>query len=426
MQRKKTAVLVIMDGWGLSDETKHNAVYLAKTPNVDKLSQTFPYTRLTASGERVGLPDGQMGNSEVGHLNLGAGRIVYQELVRISRAIRDESFYENKSLISSAERAVELGSAVHVLGLLSDGGVHSHISHIHALVRLYKSCGVKNIFLHCFLDGRDTPPQSALGYIKQTEEFLADFEGAGIASVGGRYYGMDRDNRWPRVRAAYQSIVLGEGLIARSAQEAVEMGYARGEMDELMLPTVIVDEAGEPLGRMRDDDVVSFANFRADRARELTSTLIDPAFSSFERTFFPRLSMFVCMTEYKADFGEFEIVRVAYQAQKLERILGEAIESSGKSQYHISETEKYAHVTFFFNGGVEEPFEHEDRGLIPSPPVATYDLKPEMSAYEVKDAVVSGILSRQYSFVVVNFANADMVGHTGYLDAAIKAVEVVD
>ena len=426
MQRRKLVVLIIMDGWGLSDEKEHNAVYQANTPNFDRLSKQYPYTRLQASGEAVGLPEGQMGNSEVGHLNLGAGRIVYQELVRISRAIQDGSFFDNKSLVLAAERARQNDSAVHILGLLSDGGVHSRLDHIVALVKLYKDRGVKEVFLHCFLDGRDTPPQSALGYIEQTESFLKSFEGARIATVGGRYYGMDRDNRWSRVEKAYNAIVMGEGPSAPSAAAAVEMGYSRGEMDELMLPTVIVDANDEPVGRMRDRDVCAFANFRADRAREITTALIDADFDRFERRLLPKLSCFACMTEYKEEFSKADIIEVAYPPQKLERILGAEIEAAGKKQFHTSETEKYAHVTFFFNGGVEEPFEHEDRVLIPSPSVATYDLKPEMSAYEVKDAVVNRILSREYAFVIVNFANGDMVGHTGILYAAIKAIETVD
>jgi len=426
MQRRKLAVLIIMDGWGLSDEKEHNAVYQANTPNVDRLCKQYPYTTLQASGEAVGLPEGQMGNSEVGHLNLGAGRIVYQDLVRISRAVRDGSFFENRALLSAAEHAKRNGAAVHILGLLSDGGVHTHLQHLHALVKLYESRGVDRVFLHCFLDGRDTPPQSALGYINDTEELLGKLDGAKIASVGGRYYGMDRDNRWARVEKGYDAIVLGEGLMAPSAAEAVQMGYARGEVDELMLPTVIVDDQGEPVARMQDGDAVVFANFRADRTREITSALIYPDFSRFERKFFPKLSRFVCMTEYKEEFNEADIIEVAYPPQKLERILGAEIEAAGEKQFHTAETEKYAHVTFFFNAGVEEPFEHEDRVLIPSPSVATYDLKPEMSAFDVKDAVINRILSRKYAFVVVNFANADMVGHTGMLDAAVKAIEVVD
>ncbi len=437
MQRRKLAVLIIMDGWGLSDEKEHNAVYQAKTPNVDRLCREYPYTTLLASGEAVGLPEGQMGNSEVGHLNLGAGRVVYQDLVRVSRAIHDGSFFENRALVSAADHAKRNDGAVHILGLLSDGGVHTHLQHIHALVKLYEEQGVDRLFLHCFLDGRDTPPQSALGYINDTEELLGKFAGARnlakggldgpkIATVGGRYYGMDRDNRWTRVEKAYNAIVMGQGLLAQSAAEAVQTGYARGEVDELMLPTVILNDKGEPIARMQDGDAVVFANFRADRTREMTSALIYPDFSRFERKFFPKLSRFVCMTEYKEEFNEVDIIEVAYPPQKLERLLGAEIETAGKRQFHTSETEKYAHVTFFFNGGIEEPFEHEDRVLIPSPSVATYDLKPEMSAYEVKAAVIDRILSREYAFVVVNFANADMVGHTGVLDAAVKAIETVD
>ena len=426
MQRPKTAVVVIIDGWGLSDAKEYNAVYQASTPNFDRLCREYPCTRLHASGEAVGLPEGQMGNSEVGHLNLGTGRIVYQELVRISKAIRDGSFFENEALVQAGEMAKENGSAVHILGLLSDGGVHAHVDHLHALIKLFKERGVGRVFVHCFLDGRDTPPQSALKFVEQTQRFLKGYEDARIASVGGRYYGMDRDNRWARVAKAYNAMVLGKGLTASSAEEAIRLGYGRGEVDELMLPTVIVSSKGEPVGPMRDGDVCAFANFRADRAREITATLIDPGFDQFERERFPRLSRLVSMTEYKEEFNEEGIVGVAFPAQKLERVLGAEIEAAGRKQFHAAETEKYAHVTFFFNGGVEEPFEHEDRALIPSPSVATYDLKPEMSAYEVKDVVVNHILSRQYAFVVVNFANADMVGHTGVMAAAVKSVEVVD
>ena len=426
MQRKKLAVVIIMDGWGLSEAKEFNAVYQANTPNFDRLCGEYPCTTLQASGEAVGLPEGQMGNSEVGHLNLGSGRIVYQELVRISKAIRDGSFFENESLVRAAETAKKNGSAVHILGLLSDGGVHSHIDHLHALIKLFKERGVGQVFVHCFLDGRDTPPQSALKYIEQTQRYLKGYEDARIASVGGRYYGMDRDNRWSRVEKAYNAMVLGKGLTASSAEEAVQLGYGRGEVDELMLPTVIVSGNGEPVGLIRDGDVCAFANFRSDRAREITAALVEAHFDRFERERFPRLSSFVCMTEYKEELSEVGIVSVAFPAQRLERVLGAEIEAAGKKQFHTAETEKYAHVTFFFNGGIEEPFEHEDRALIPSPSVATYDLKPEMSAYEVKDVVVNHILSRQYAFVVVNFANADMVGHTGVMAAAVKAVETVD
>lgn len=426
MQQRKTTVLVVMDGWGLSEEKEHNAIYLAKTPNVDRLCKEYPCTRLLASGTAVGLPEGQMGNSEVGHLNLGAGRIVYQDLVRICRSIADGSFYGNRALLSAAESVRQSGGAVHVMGLLSNGGVHTLLEHIHALLRLYPSQGVERVFLHCFLDGRDSPPQSALQFIEKTEGLLEELGRGRIASVGGRYYGMDRDKRWPRVQKGYDAIVSGEGFKARSAAEAVKMGYDRGEVDEFLLPTAIVDNDGRPIGLIQDGDAVVFANFRADRTREITSALIYPDFAEFPRQSFPRLSRFVCMTEYKKEFGEVDIIDVAFPPLVLEHTLGAEIQSAGKSQFHTAETEKYAHVTFFFNGGVEEPFENEDRVLIPSPSVATYDLKPEMSAYEVKDAAINRILSRQYSFVVVNFANCDMLGHTGVLEAAIKAVEVVD
>ena len=426
MHRVKTAVLIIMDGWGIGKKDEQDAVHLAKTPWMDRFGRENLTSVLDASGESVGLPDGQMGNSEVGHLNLGAGRVVYQELVRIGRAIKDGSFFENEALTETAALAKHNHSAVHVLGLLSDGGVHSHIDHVLAMVKLFKQQRVERVYLHCFLDGRDTPPQSAIKYVTQTEEMLREFSGASIATIGGRYYGMDRDNRWARVKQAHDAIVSGEGQTAPSAVKAVKMGYGRGEMDELMLPTVILDSDGAPVGRMKDGDVAAFANFRADRAREITRSLIYEDFDRFERGNFPKLGRFVCMTEYQQEFSDLEITSIAFPMQKLDHVLGAEIEAAGRRQFHTAETEKYAHVTFFFNGGVEEPFEHEDRTLIPSPSVATYDMKPEMSAYEVRDVVVNRIHSRQYAFIVVNFANADMVGHTGKLDTAIKAVETVD
>jgi len=421
---RKPVILVVLDGWGISSSREGNAVAAAKAPLFSSLLRDHPHTQLHASGEHVGLPDGQMGNSEVGHLNLGAGRIVYQDITRITRSIREGEFFRNPALVQAMDAASNGRGTLHLMGLLSDGGVHSHIDHILALFDLAKARGLSRVVFHAFLDGRDTPPSSALIYIRKLEEHLRKIGIGRIATVSGRYYAMDRDRRWERVQKAYEALVLGEGIRKTSAEEAVRDSYEHKRTDEFMLPTVILNgRNGVADGRMRDGDAVIFCNFRSDRAREITRSLTDPAFDGFERAVVPRLSAFTCMTAYDEAFG----LPVAFPPVRLTHILGEVVSSSGIRQLRIAETEKYAHVTCFFNGGAETPFPGEDRVLVPSPrDVATYDLKPEMSAREVTDEVVKRILSRQYGFVLVNFANPDMVGHTGVLSAAVKAVEVLD
>jgi 2,3-bisphosphoglycerate-independent phosphoglycerate mutase len=422
-KRSKPVVLCILDGWGANPDTEGNAIRAAKTPNLDRYSVEFPMTRISASGEAVGLPEGQMGNSEVGHLNLGAGRVVYQEITRISKSIRDGDFFENKVLTGSMQQAVGDNQAVHLIGLLSDGGVHSHIEHLFALIEMAKLQGVDRLFIHAFLDGRDVPPQSALTYFEQLEIKLKEVSLGVVATVIGRYYAMDRDNRWERVEKAYDAIVKGKGETAMSPKEAVEQSYAKGVVDEFVHPTIIIDPAtSKPVATVSDGDTVIFFNFRADRARELTRTFIEKDFDGFDRGESIPHVHFVCMTQYDAQFD----VDVAYPPQGLNNILAEVLANNGCKQLHTAETEKYAHVTFFFNGGREDPVAGEERVLIPSPKVATYDLKPEMSAYEVADVVVRAVESEEFDFIVVNFANGDMVGHTGIFEAAVKAVEVVD
>lgn len=417
---KQFTALLILDGFGYRESAEGNAISIAGTPNIDKLKKEYPHTTIGASGMSVGLPDGQMGNSEVGHLNIGAGRIVYQELTRISKAIKDGDFFEKQEFLDAIDGAKENGTALHLMGLVSDGGVHSHLEHLYALVELAKRRELKRVYIHCFMDGRDVPPDSGKGYIEQLEAKLAELGCGEIATVMGRYYAMDRDNRWERVEKAYRAMVLSEGETAASAVEAMQNSYDKGEMDEFVLPTVICKN-GAPVGRIQAGDSVIFFNFRPDRAREITRTLIDKEFSGFSREYFP--VHFVCMTQYDKTF---EGVTVAYKPQVLKNTLGEYLAKQGKTQFRIAETEKYAHVTFFFNGGVEQPNEGEDRVLIPSPKVATYDLKPEMSAYEVAEKAVELIRSRKYDVMILNFANSDMVGHTGVLDAAVKAVKAVD
>ena len=420
----RPVILIVLDGFGLNGDQESNAVAAAKAPLIESLLRDFPQTRLQASGESVGLPEGQMGNSEVGHLNLGAGRVVYQDITRITKSIRDRDFFVKLVILSGLETARKNRATVHLLGLLSDGGVHSHIDHILALFDLAKAQGITEIVFHAFLDGRDTPPSSALRYIRQLEGHL-DAIGIGrIATVSGRYYAMDRDKRWDRVQKAYEAMVLGEGVRKHSAMEAVQDSYEHQRTDEFMLPAVIVNERdGAPVGLIRDGDVVIFCNFRSDRAREITQVLTDPSFDGFPRRAFPRLAAFLCMTTYDETFQ----LPVVFPPVRLTHILGEVLSSRGVRQLRIAETEKYAHVTFFFNGGEEQPFPLEDRVLVPSPrEVATYDLKPEMSAREVTAEVVKRIRSREYGFILINYANPDMVGHTGVLEAAVKAVEVLD
>ena len=411
------AALIIMDGYGLSDRTEGNAVALADTPNLDALFATRPWAPLECSGLAVGLPEGQMGNSEVGHLNIGAGRVVYQELTRINLAIKDGSLGENPVLHDAIDAAVADGRAVHLMGLVSDGGVHSHISHLFALLDLAASRGAERIFVHCFLDGRDVAPESGAGFLKQVETKLAELGVGAIATVSGRYWAMDRDRRFDRVERAWRAMVLGQGKATPSAGEAIKRSYHDGVTDEFVAPAVVegVD------GRMRDGDAVIFFNFRPDRAREITRALVDPAFDEFERPVTPALR-FVCLTGYDPTIP----AAVAFAKDLPCCTLADGLAESGLRQLHIAETEKYAHVTFFLNGGAEPPKPGEERVLVPSPKVATYDLQPEMSEPGVTDRLVEAILEGRADVYIVNYANCDMVGHTGVLEAAIRAVEAVD
>ncbi len=421
MKNKLTA-LIILDGFGINTRSEGNAIQAANKPNLDSFFQKYPNTVIHTSGMDVGLPKGQMGNSEVGHTNIGAGRIVYQELTRITKSIEDGDFFEKKEFLDAVENCKANQSGLHLYGLLSDGGVHSHNTHLYALIDLAKKKGLKDVYVHCFFDGRDVPPDSGLGFVKELEARLEQTGVGRIASVMGRYYAMDRDNRWERVVQAYEAMVLGKGLSAASGSEAVEKSYAREEFDEFIKPTVIM-EGGKPVATIGANDSVIFFNFRPDRAREITRTFVDPEFTGFERPkgFFPL--HYVCMTQYDKTLPN---VSVAFKPESLTNTFGEYISRHGLRQLRIAETEKYAHVTFFFNGGVEAMYEGEDRALIPSPKVATYDLKPEMSAYEVTEEVLKRIDSKVYDVIVLNFANCDMVGHTGFFDAAKAAVEAVD
>ncbi len=420
----KPVVLIVLDGWGINRNTEGNAIASAQAPVYDSLIKECPNTELRASGEAVGLPDGQMGNSEVGHLNLGAGRVVYQDSTRISKAIREGEFFKNPVLVSAMESVKKSGGALHLMGLLSDGGVHSRLDHIFAMFDMAKARGITRVFFHAFLDGRDTPPSSALEYITKLEDHLVTIGIGRIATVSGRYYAMDRDKRWERVQKAYEALVAGEGIRKYTAGDAVRQSYEDSRTDEFVLPTVILaPKTDQPLATINDNDTVIFCNFRSDRAREITRALTDPGFEGFKRRLVPKLSSFVCLTAYDDTFD----LPVAFAPIRLTNILGEILSSQGIRQLRIAETEKYAHVTFFFNGGEESPFPLEDRELVPSPrDVATYDKKPEMSAREITDLLVKHIVSRQYGFILVNYANPDMVGHTGILEAAIKAVEVLD
>jgi 2,3-bisphosphoglycerate-independent phosphoglycerate mutase len=413
--------LLICDGWGHAPPSPGNAIALARTPIFDRWLAGSPWTLLEASGEAVGLPAGVMGNSEVGHLTLGAGRMVPQDLLRIDLAVRDGSFMENPALRDACAAARRRGATLHLMGLVSDGGVHSHQRHLEALLRLAASEGVPRVRVHAFTDGRDTPPKSALGYLEHLEAVLAGSGGAArIASVSGRYYAMDRDRRWDRVARAHQAIVFSSGLQAPSAASAVEAAYARGESDEFVQPTVVTD-AGEPVGPLRDGDAVVFFNFRADRARQLTRALTEEAFSDFPRPKPPRLH-FVCFTQYKEDFA----LPAAFPPQKLSGILANVWADAGIENLRLAETEKYAHVTYFFNGGVETAYPGEERVLVPSWKGATYDLHPQMSAAEITEEAVRALAARRFGAYVVNFANADMVGHTGKLPETIVAVETLD
>ncbi|CAD5105921.1 2,3-bisphosphoglycerate-independent phosphoglycerate mutase [Zestomonas carbonaria] len=414
----KPLVLIILDGFGHSDSPDYNAILAAHTPVYDRLRASQPHGLISGSGMDVGLPDGQMGNSEVGHMNLGAGRVVYQDFTRVTKAIRDGEFFENPVITGAVDKAVAAGKAVHIMGLLSDGGVHSHQDHLVAMAELAARRGAEKIYLHAFLDGRDTPPRSAQGSIELLDATFARLGKGRIASLIGRYFAMDRDNRWDRVQQAYDLIVDSRAeFSAATAVEGLQAAYERGESDEFVKATRIGDAAP-----VEDGDAVVFMNFRADRARELTRAFVEPEFKEFERARAPRLAGYVMLTQYAATIP----APAAFQAESLDNVLGEYLAKHGKTQLRIAETEKYAHVTFFFSGGREEPFEGEERILIPSPKVATYDLQPEMSAPEVTDRIVEAIEQQRYDVIVVNYANGDMVGHTGVLEAAIKAVECLD
>ena len=412
---------MILDGYGLNDRCEANAVCEAKTPIMDQLMAQCPFVKGNASGMAVGLPEGQMGNSEVGHLNMGAGRIVYQELTRITKEIQDGDFFKNEALLKAVKNAKENNSALHLFGLLSDGGVHSHNTHLYGLLELAKREGLEKVFVHCLLDGRDTPTTGGKEYIKELNDKMKELGVGQVATVVGRYYAMDRDNRWDRVEKAYNAMTKGEGILAECPVCAVKASYEAEKTDEFVEPTVIVKD-GKPVGTVQDKDSVIFFNFRPDRAREITRAFCDDNFEGFARE--KRLDLtYVCFTEYDVTIPNKE---VAFHKVSIENTFGEFLAAHNMKQARIAETEKYAHVTFFFNGGVEEPNEGEDRILVKSPKVATYDLKPEMSAYEVCDKLTSAIRSKEYDVIIINFANPDMVGHTGVEAAAIKAVEAVD
>ena len=415
---KKPVMLMILDGWGVAPASDVNAATLAQTPNLDRYFAEFPHTTLEASGMEVGLPEGQIGNSEVGHLNIGAGRIIYQSLTRITKAIKDGDFFNNEVLCACMDKTKNAGKALHLMGLLSDGGVHSNISHLIALLEMAKARGLEKVYVHAFLDGRDVPPKSAVGFIKQLQEAIAGMAFGKIATVMGRYYAMDRDNRWDRLEKAYKTLVLGDGKLVADPVQGVEASYEVGITDEFVEPMVVdgVD------AKITGGDGIIFFNFRPDRARQITRALNDAEFPHFERPASALPVNFVCMTQYDATID----APVAYPPEEYTETLGEVLAKEGKRQLRIAETEKYAHVTFFFNGGVEEPNLNEERILINSPKVATYDLQPEMSAYDVTDALLAELDKDKFDVVVLNYANPDMVGHTGVLPAAIKAMEAVD
>lgn len=420
--KDRLVTLIILDGFGMNPKEEGNAIKAANKPNLDKYFSQYPNTTIKCSGLDVGLPNGQMGNSEVGHTNIGAGRIVYQDLTRITKSIEDGDFFEKKEFLDAINNCKKNNSKLHLYGLLSDGGVHSHNTHLYALLELAKRHDLKDVYVHCFFDGRDVPPDSAKGYVDELENKIVEIGCGKIASVMGRYYAMDRDNRWERVSQAYNAMVLGKGLTAKSAVDAVLESYARKEFDEFVKPTVILD-GDKPVATISENDSIIFFNFRPDRAREITRAFIDKDFSGFEREkgYFP--VYYVCMTQYDKTMKN---VVVAFKPEDLNNTFGEYISKLGYTQLRIAETEKYAHVTFFFNGGVEKVYEGEDRVLIPSPKVPTYDMKPEMSAYEVTDEVLKRIESKKYDVIILNFANPDMVGHTGVFDAAKTAIEAVD
>ena len=415
-------VLVILDGWGLGPQVDGNAIARANLPNYNSLLAKYPHTVLACSGENVGLPEGQMGNSEVGHLNIGSGRVVYQELTRITREVRLGSFFQNKVLLDAINHAKTKDSALHLMGLLSDGGVHSHISHLFALLDLAKQQNMQNVFVHAFLDGRDVPPANAKRYFASLEQKFEEIGLGAVATVMGRYYGMDRDRRWERTERAFNAMRFGDGIRTETALQAVDLGYHRNETDEFIQPTVMVNRHGDALANITDDDAIIFFNFRPDRARQITRAFTDQDFRGFKRGKGHPDVHFTCMTLYDKNIN----APVAFEPESLKNTLGEVLGKNHVRQLRLAETEKYAHVTFFFNGGIEEPNPLEDRILVPSPKVATYDLKPEMSAPEVTEKFLAALESGQYKVIIMNYANPDMVGHTGDMCATIKALEAVD
>ncbi len=421
----KKVCLIIMDGWGIGTEPEYDATAIASIPNIEGLAAEYPYTTISASGTEVGLPDGQMGNSEVGHLTIGSGRVIYQELTRISRAVEDGSLAANTELGALFETVLESGGALHLMGLLSDGGVHSHIGHLEAVIKSAVEAGLPSVYIHAFLDGRDTPPKSGAGYVDELVGFIDKIgatKSVKVATVSGRYYAMDRDNRWERVQRAYDAILSAKGERAATAKEAVAAAYARGETDEFVLPTVVAPEGEEPPS-LQATDAVLFFNFRTDRARELTAAIVEEDFDGFERERAVSVARFATMTEYAPELN----LPVLFTSDEITEKLTDVLSAAGVEQFRVSETEKYAHVTFFFNGGVEAPVQGEDRKLIPSvSDVPTYDLAPGMRAAEIADAAIEAIDSARFGFVLMNFANGDMVGHTGIMAAAVEGCEAVD
>ncbi len=418
---KKVTMLMILDGFGINENTEANAIALANTPNLDRIFKQNPSTTIKTSGLDVGLPDGQMGNSEVGHTNIGAGRIVYQELTRITKSIEDGDFFSIPELMGAIENCKKHHSKLHIMGLLSDGGVHSHVRHLYALLELAKRSDFEDVYVHCFMDGRDTPPASGESYITELESKMAEKGVGQIASITGRFYAMDRDKRWERVQKAYDALVNGIGEKSASATKAIEDSYQKEIFDEFVVPTLICNTENEPIATISANDSVIFFNFRPDRAREITRSLVDDEFTGFERTKFPLY--YACFTNYDETIKNVQIV---FKKDEIKNTFGEIVSNKGLTQLRIAETEKYAHVTFFFNGGEEKQYAGEDRILVPSPKVETYDMQPEMSAIEVTDKVVEAIESRKYDTIILNYANPDMVGHTGILEAAIKAIETID
>lgn len=424
MSEKQLTALIILDGFGFRRAKAYNAILTDGAENIHRLCLKYPHSLIDASGLDVGLPEGQMGNSEVGHTNIGAGRVVYQDITRINQSIKNGDFFENPAFMGAVENCRKNGSALHLMGLLSDGGVHSSFDHLLALLRLAKQSELTEVYVHCFTDGRDTPTDSGAGFVKRLVDAMEKIGVGSIATIGGRYYAMDRNSNFDRVEKGYAAMVYGEGVKERDPVEAMRNSYAKGVTDEFVLPTVITDDKGRPTATVKANDSIVFFNFRADRARHITSSFIFRDFDGFKRKngYFP--VYFVCMTEYRADFAPY--VHIAFEPQSLANGMGEYVSKLGKTQLRIAEYEKYAHVTFFFNGGREEQYEGEERILVPSPNVATYDLKPEMSAYEVTDKAVEAVESGRFDLMVLNFANTDMVGHTGIMEAAVAAVHAVD